>query len=106
MKKLPIAIEIIACILFVCSSMQIIGQHSSEFTKVREIAGIEEYHYSKNDLTVLLMEDHSAPVVTFQVTYHVGSANEVPGVTGATHLLEHLLFKRLAQVQQGRWHLQ
>jgi zinc protease len=31
--------------------------------------------------------------VTFQVTYHVGSRNEVTGTTGATHLLEHLMFK-------------
>ena len=36
---------------------------------------------------------HSAPVVTFQVTYRVGSRNEVTGTTGATHILEHLMFK-------------
>jgi len=46
-----------------------------------------------NDLSVLLMEDHSAPVLTFMVTYRVGSRNEVTGTTGATHLLEHLMFK-------------
>jgi zinc protease len=39
------------------------------------------------------MPDHSAPVVTFNVTYHVGSRNEVTGSTGSTHLLEHLMFK-------------
>lgn len=39
------------------------------------------------------MEDHSAPVVTFMVTYQVGSRNEAVGHTGATHLLEHLMFK-------------
>ncbi len=44
-------------------------------------------------LTVLLVPDHSAPVVTFQVTYQVGSRNEVTGTTGATHILEHLMFK-------------
>jgi zinc protease len=41
----------------------------------------------------LIKPDHSAPVVTFQVTYHVGSRNEVTGTTGATHILEHLMFK-------------
>lgn len=63
------------------------------FTHVRSLGGIEEYRLDANDLSVLLVEDHSAPVVTFQVTYRVGSRNEVTGTTGATHLLEHLMFK-------------
>jgi zinc protease len=46
-----------------------------------------------NGLQVLIKPDHSAPVVTFLVTYRVGSRNEVTGTTGATHLLEHLMFK-------------
>ncbi len=63
------------------------------YTKVKEMGGIEEYTLSSNGLTVLLMEDHSAPVLTFMVTYKVGSRNEVTGTTGATHVLEHLMFK-------------
>ncbi|MDR8391592.1 insulinase family protein [Aliifodinibius sp. S!AR15-10] len=63
------------------------------YTKVKELGGIEEYRLESNDLCVLLMEDHSAPVLTFMVTYSVGSRNEVTGTTGATHLLEHLMFK-------------
>jgi zinc protease len=63
------------------------------FTYVKSLDGIEEYRLDGNGLTVLLVPDHSAPVVTFQVTYQVGSRNEVTGTTGATHLLEHLMFK-------------
>jgi len=63
------------------------------FTPVRTLGGIEEYRLDANGLTVLVVPDHSAPVVTFQVTYRVGSRNEVTGTTGATHLLEHLMFK-------------
>ncbi len=63
------------------------------FTYVKSLGGIEEYTLDNNGLTVLLVADHSAPVVTFQVTYRVGSRNEVTGTTGATHLLEHLMFK-------------
>ncbi len=63
------------------------------FTKVKEMGGITEYTLDENGLTVLLMEDNSAPVLTFMVTYRVGSRNEVTGNTGATHLLEHLMFK-------------
>src|SRR6202021_1241620 len=63
------------------------------FTLVRSVGGIDEYRLDGNGLTVLLAPDHSAPVVTFQVTYRVGSRNEVTGTTGATHILEHLMFK-------------
>jgi len=60
---------------------------------VKTSGGIEEYKLTSNGLTVLLMEDHSAPVATFMVTYHVGSRNEAIGYTGSTHVLEHLMFK-------------
>ncbi|MGB6309755.1 MAG: pitrilysin family protein, partial [Steroidobacteraceae bacterium] len=63
------------------------------FTYVKSLGGIDEYRLDSNGLTVLLVLDHSAPVVTFQVTYQVGSRNEVTGTTGATHILEHLMFK-------------
>src|ERR1700680_808030 len=63
------------------------------FTFVKSLGGIDEYHLDGNGLTVLLVPDHSAPVVTFQVTYRVGSRNEVTGTTGSTHILEHMMFK-------------
>lgn len=63
------------------------------FKYVRTLGDISEYTLESNGLTVLLMPDHSAPVVTFMVTYRVGSRNEVTGTTGSTHLLEHLMFK-------------
>jgi zinc protease len=63
------------------------------FTHVKTLGGIDEYRLDHNGLTVLLVPDHSAPVLTFEVTYRVGSRNEVTGVTGSTHLLEHMMFK-------------
>ncbi|MBP7142767.1 MAG: insulinase family protein [Opitutaceae bacterium] len=63
------------------------------FAHVRTVGGIQEYALERNGLQVLLLPDHSAPVLTFMVTYRVGSRNEVTGTTGATHLLEHLMFK-------------
>jgi len=63
------------------------------FEYVKESGGIQEYKMTTNNLTVLLKEDHSAPVATFMVTYNVGSRNEAIGYTGSTHLLEHLMFK-------------
>ena len=63
------------------------------FEFVKSSGGIDEYRCTLNDLSVLLMEEHSAPVDTFMVTYHVGSRNEAIGHTGSTHLLEHMMFK-------------
>lgn len=60
---------------------------------VRKEGGIEEYRLDANGLRILLARDTSAPVAGCMVTYHVGSKNEATGYTGATHLLEHLMFK-------------
>lgn len=46
-----------------------------------------------NGLKVLIVEEHKAPVATFQVWYRVGSRNEATGKTGLSHLLEHMMFK-------------
>jgi predicted Zn-dependent peptidase len=46
-----------------------------------------------NGLTVVLSEDHAAPIVAVNLWYHVGSANEREGRTGFAHLFEHMLFQ-------------
>jgi zinc protease len=46
-----------------------------------------------NGLKVLFMQDRSAPVVTVQVWYRVGSRNEHKGIRGIAHLTEHMMFK-------------
>lgn len=63
------------------------------FSHVKTVGSISEYRLESNGLQVLLMPEHSSPTLTFMVTYRVGSRNEVTGTTGATHLLEHLMFK-------------
>lgn len=60
---------------------------------VQEVGGIEEYTLKSNGMRILLAHDDSAPVAGVMVTYHVGSRDEAIGYTGATHLLEHLMFK-------------
>ena len=49
-------------------------------------------HVYSNGLTLLTLEDHSTPSISFQIWYHVGSKNERPGITGISHLFEHLMF--------------
>ncbi|MCI0664260.1 MAG: insulinase family protein [Acidobacteria bacterium] len=63
------------------------------FTKITEYDGITEYKLNSNGLKVLLVPRRAAPVAAFMVVYRVGSRNEAVGHTGATHLLEHMLFK-------------
>jgi zinc protease len=46
----------------------------------------------KNGLTVIIHEDHKAPVVSVNLWYHVGSKNEPAGKEGFAHLYEHLMF--------------
>lgn len=49
-------------------------------------------HVLDNGLTLIVHEDHKAPIVAVNVWYHVGSKNEKPGKTGFAHLFEHLMF--------------
>jgi zinc protease len=53
-----------------------------------------------NGLTVVLAEDHGAPVVTVDIWYHVGSANETPHHSGFAHLFEHMMFQGSAHVKK------
>lgn len=63
--------------------------------------GIEEYRL-ENGMKVLLVENRVAPVVTVMVVYRVGSRNEAVGYTGATHLLEHMMFKGTPTFNKGK----
>ncbi len=47
----------------------------------------------KNGMIVLLKELHSAPIISSWVWYRVGSRDEVPPLTGISHLVEHMQFK-------------
>jgi zinc protease len=58
-----------------------------------------EKYQLPNGLTVILSEDHRAPLVAVDLWYHVGAVNERPGHSGFAHLFEHLMF-------QGSKHLQ
>jgi zinc protease len=55
-------------------------------------------HKLANGLDVILLEDHSVPVINLQMWYHVGSKDEKSGHTGFAHLFEHLMFKGSAHV--------
>src|SRR5215467_10818871 len=56
-----------------------------------------------NGLHVILHEDHSVPVVSVNVWYHVGSGRERAGRTGFAHLFEHLMFMGSEHVKPGEF---
>ena len=58
-----------------------------------------------NGLTVLVHEDHRAPVVAVDIVYHVGSKDEQPGQNGLAHLVEHLMFYGTEHAPQGWFQL-
>jgi zinc protease len=72
------------------------------FEFIKEKAGIREFRLKANGLRLLLFPNRIAPVVTFAVVYCVGSRNEAVGYTGATHLLEHLMFKGTPRYNRER----
>jgi zinc protease len=58
-------------------------------------------HILANGLRVVLLEDHSAPVVALQTWVHFGSADEAPAVAGIAHVFEHMLFKGTERFPHG-----
>ena len=67
-------------------------------TEVRPLNLDFTTHTLSNGLKVILLEEHSVPVIDLQVWYHVGGKDEQPGHTGFAHLFEHLMFKGSAHV--------
>jgi zinc protease len=55
----------------------------------------------QNGLQVLLKEIHTSPIVSHWMWYRVGSRDEVPGMTGASHWVEHIMFKGTPQFPLG-----
>ncbi len=53
---------------------------------------VKEYKL-KNGLKLLMLEKHDVPIVCVRIDYKVGSADERPGITGVSHLFEHMMFK-------------
>jgi zinc protease len=57
----------------------------------------------ENGLKVIVKEDHRAPIVVSQIWYKVGSSYEYGGITGVSHVLEHMMFKGTKKVPAGEF---
>jgi predicted Zn-dependent peptidase len=79
-------------------AMMVASQSQGQATKIN----FTEYDLP-NGLHVILHEDHSTPIVTTAVMYHVGSKNEDPKRTGFAHFFEHLLFEGSDNIGRGEY---
>jgi zinc protease len=75
---------------------------TSSFATAQAASGprVSEFKLA-NGLTLVVVPDNRAPVVTHMVYYRVGSADEPPGVSGIAHFLEHLMFKSTEKLANG-----
>ena len=95
------------CVVFRGLLFSALNLHASPvsvagFTHVKTVGSIDEYRLESNGLQVLLLPEHSSPTLTLMVTDRVGSKNEVTGSTGATHILEHMMFKGTTQRDRSK----
>ncbi len=67
-----------------------------------QAAATHEYRL-KNGLKLIVKEDHRAPVVVSQVWYKIGSSYEYSGITGISHVLEHMMFKGTRKYPSGEF---
>lgn len=86
------ALRLFYCLLST-SLCALTASPNNALERLQTLEGIEAYQLSANGLRVLLLPNEGLPVATVMVTYEVGSRHEVPGTTGATHILEHMMFK-------------
>ncbi|MEJ6662435.1 MAG: insulinase family protein, partial [Bacteroidia bacterium] len=73
------------------SSFKLIEKVEAQEGKV--VIPYEKYKLTNNDLTLIIHEDHSDPIVHVQVAYHVGSARESVRNSGFAHFFEHMMFE-------------
>lgn len=74
------------------SSLTLAADSNPQVSDLKLKFPIEKYSLD-NGLTVILHEDHSVPLISFHTWYRVGSKDEAEGITGAAHMLEHMMFK-------------
>lgn len=77
--------------LLFCSPLLAFGQATSDNPALPVEIPYQKFVLD-NGLTLIVSEDHKAPIVAVNIWYHVGSKNEKPGRTGFAHLFEHLMF--------------
>jgi predicted Zn-dependent peptidase len=72
----------------------------------QDLASFEKRTHTRvldNGLTVIILENHDAPVFSYATVVNAGSAQEIPGITGLAHMFEHMAFKGSDRVGSKNW---
>jgi zinc protease len=97
MKKLRLTgFALIAACVIVFGRMPFVAKGDDNNKKLGDQLGIHlpmKVFNLSNGLRLILVEDHTVPIISYQTWYRVGSVDETPGMTGISHLFEHLMFK-------------
>jgi zinc protease len=89
-----------ALFVFSCSTNNTQKDSNQDIKNKDVVNKTYEYHL-ENGLTLLVTPDHRAPVVISQVWYKIGSIYEPKGLTGISHMLEHMMFKGTTKFKPG-----
>ncbi len=89
--------QIIALVLLSCTFSLTFANQEKQYEE-----GKLYRHVLNNGLTVLTMERNIAPLIYHQISYKVGSRNEVLGKTGISHAVEHMMFKGTKKYNKGK----
>src|SRR5580700_2121833 len=92
MKKFSFLSPVVLCAVLL--GTVVIAADTAKQQKPIKLPTIRYEKYKlANGLDVILSEDHTLPLVSVNLWYHVGPANERPGRTGFAHLFEHMMFQ-------------
>jgi zinc protease len=94
-----LALPFLLCTLLGTPGAPLLAQQSTSASSLPRIA-YEKYELP-NGLDVILVQDKKLPVVAVNIWYHVGPANEAPGLTGFAHLFEHMMFAGTRHAPRG-----
>src|SRR5580700_12205308 len=89
---MPGVIDMLKNRLLLLSALAVAGAFVRARARAQEIDIPYQKIVLENGLTLIVHEDHKAPIVAVNLWYHVGSKNEKVGRTGFAHLFEHLMF--------------
>lgn len=89
-------------VLVSCSSNQKSG-YKSQSSQMDQISLDVKKRVLKNGLTILLVENDKLPIFSYYTYYRVGGKYETEGITGATHYLEHMMFKGAKKYGPGEF---
>ncbi|MFT5316516.1 MAG: putative Zn-dependent peptidase, partial [Candidatus Krumholzibacteriia bacterium] len=93
--SMPAKIRILSLVLM--SAMLLTASFTSAQTYLDLEGQVQEFTLD-NGVHFIVLEDHSAPVFSFRSFVDIGSANEVRGITGISHVLEHMAFKGTKEI--------